>query len=124
MESILQAIFDKACAGVIAQRGQSMMIGDNSTCAYRGEGGKKCAIGHLLSDEQIEMYGVKEMDNPERFVSELVNELVPGVQTSMAVEFLTDLQDAHDNSHGGGFVSDFKYRANLVAQKWNLKDIK
>lgn len=127
MESILQVLFDKACAGVIDQGAQSLMPGDNSTCAYRGTDGKKCAVGHLLSDEQIAMYGIKEMDNPEKFVSPLLRELVPGVQTGMAVEFLSDLQDAHDNSHhysGNSFVSDFRYRANLIAQKWNLKNIK
>jgi len=127
MESILQVLFDKACAGVIAQGAQSLMPGDNFTCAYRGTDGKKCAVGHLLSDEQIAMYGIKEMDNPEKFVTELVRLLVPGIQTGMAVEFLSDLQDAHDNSHhysGSAFVSDFRYRANLIAQKWNLKDIK
>ena len=125
MESILQVLFDKACAGVIDQGAQSLMPGDNSTCAYRGTDGKKCAVGHLLSDEQIAMYGIKEMDNPEKFVSPLLCELVPGVLTGIAVEFLSDLQDAHDKSgYNVSFIVDFKYRANLIAQKWNLKDIK
>ena len=126
MESILQVIFDKACASVIAQGCQSTMPGDTTTCAYRGKNGVKCAVGHLLTDDQIAMYGVKEKDTPEKFASALLRELVPGIQTGDAVQFLSDLQDAHDNSHDDttSFVVDFKYRANLIAQKWNLRSIK
>lgn len=43
-----QAVFNKVYAAVTAQGGPS--INANGCCSYRGENGRKCALGHLIPD--------------------------------------------------------------------------
>lgn len=122
MTKALQEAFDTATAGVIAQGGISLCQ-DENTCAYRGIDGKKCAIGHLLSDEQIQKYSIREGLTPGKFPSALVHELLPGIQSGQAVEFLDDLQNMHDTCTGSNFVQTFKRLANEIADKWDLKKV-
>jgi hypothetical protein len=48
-----QAYFDAAVAG-LASQGFTRAVHDGGSCAYRGVGGKKCALGHLIPDERYE----------------------------------------------------------------------
>lgn len=43
-----QEVFDKVVRGLASQGYQTSMRG--GTCKYRGEGGRKCALGHLIPD--------------------------------------------------------------------------
>lgn len=122
MNEILQPVFDKAVQGVIAQGGISLCE-DENTCAYRGVGGKKCAIGQLLSDAQIDMYEIKEGATPGKFPIALLRELVPGINTAITIEFLDDLQNTHDTCTSEPFVKTFKRLANEMASKWNLTPV-
>lgn len=122
MEEILQPLFDKAVKGVIEQGAQSICA-DENTCAYRGVDGKKCAVGHILSDEQIEKFGITEGLIPNKFPPALIRELMPGIQTGIAVEFLEELQNCHDSCLKYNFISVFKRLANEMAEKWNLKKV-
>jgi hypothetical protein len=45
-----QEMFDKVVAG-LASQGFARSLAMDGTCAYRGEGGLRCAAGWLLSDE-------------------------------------------------------------------------
>jgi len=45
-----QELFDIVFKHLMSQNARSMM-GNGITCAYRGEGGLKCAIGVLIPDE-------------------------------------------------------------------------
>ena len=68
-------------------------------CRYRGEGGVKCHIGHLIPDEKY---------NPELEYAPLVeiavrvaNLIDPGEEIDKAhpdIMWLSDLQRAHDNN--------------------------
>lgn len=123
---VAQRVFNQACQAVIAQGQRSVSFG---TCRYRfpkTDGTLlKCAIGHLLTDEQIAKYEVREDNAPCSFPSELVQELLPGVERSIACDFLLALQKAHDISTAGidHFLKDFKWNANVVAHTWGLEPI-
>jgi hypothetical protein len=123
-QEVLQAAFDKSVNGVLAQGCKSTTSEDNcSVCAYRGDDGARCAIGQLLTDEQIQKYGIKEGATPDSFQEDLIEEMFPGVQGETALAFMTALQNAHDGAPGYNFKYDFWKRANDVAATYNLTGV-
>lgn len=97
----MQAVFDKAWRGLQAQGfEQSMRPGSEDIedfCAYRGEDGRRCAIGHAIPDDRYdpEVEGLP--------ASACVNRgMLPDVFAapigSEAYHFLNSLQMAHDTS--------------------------
>lgn len=104
-----QEVFDKVARHLILQNAQSVKKysdGDGvmspPACAYRGEGGLKCAAGCLIPDELYsrDMEGtmfslIWESDNR---LQELFN-----FSTSVLV---TDLQILHDHPSGPSFWPD------------------
>lgn len=113
-----QEAFDKAYKGIVAQgRGSS----NDWQCLYRGDGGTKCAVGQLLSDEQITRYGIRNSQGVSELAPELLDELLPC--DSKAGVFLSELQDAHDQATWcavPNFIEAFKLRAADVAKKYEL----
>lgn len=123
-KEVLQAAFDKAVTGVLAQGNKSCVTENNCTiCAYRGEGGFKCAIGQLLTDEQIQKYGIKEGATPSMFPEALITELFPGVDGELAQGFMETLQNAHDGATSFNFKREFLSRANDIANNCGLNPI-
>lgn len=116
----LQAAFDKAVMGIVTQRGRSTLSDDATTCAYRGDNGRKCAVGHLISNDQMFRFQIKEGQTPDKFPSALIREILPGIPTGHAVEFLEDLQNAHDSPAGVSFLESFKEEVVCLANKWGL----
>lgn len=47
-----QEIYDRACTG-LAKQGFRQSRNRNEGCAYRGDEGRRCAIGHCLTDDEI-----------------------------------------------------------------------
>lgn len=110
-----QAIFTKAYLGLKAQNFErSMATYGNSTdarCAYRGENGMKCALGHCIPDEQYKPYfeGLAAT-HPSQYKSGIypssgektrkAKELgaILGVETEEDAYFLFDLQSIHDTA--------------------------
>lgn len=126
-KAIVEAACRKACAAVIAQ-GKQAVNPNTSICQYRMpcEGGTlKCAIGHLLTDDQISGYKIREGTSPHDFDSPLLHELLPGISNSFWARLvLTAVQNAHDNALSNDlFVEDFKKRANEVANSYGLDPI-
>lgn len=77
MTTLEQSIFDKVVIHLRKQNAKSLDLITNA-CAFRGENGKKCAIGCLISDEEytsdMESYGylrLLEEAYPKLFVSTL-----------------------------------------------------
>lgn len=124
--SVLQAAFDKSTAALLAQGAKSFGEVPNvgSACLYRGPEGRKCAIGHLMSDEQIAFFEIKEDTNVWTFPSGLLNQLLPEVDEAIGAKFLSELQRAHDRASPSTFVADFTRVANEVASCYNLTPIK
>lgn len=53
MQLTHQEIYDQVCAHLAKQGRRSMIpINGKAICAYRGNGGTKCAVGALIPDER------------------------------------------------------------------------
>jgi hypothetical protein len=124
----LQAAFNTATIGVLKQGGPAMSndMYNGPACAYRVDG-RKCAVGQLLSDEQIAKYGIQPSDVVRNFSQALLNELLPDVPTETTRAFLGSLQSAHDNvalEYSSGLFSDrFINRVNGLAAQYGLDPI-
>lgn len=84
-----QEMFDVVYKGLKAQGFQRSYDKEAEACRYRGPNNMKCAVGHLLTDEQykvdMEGYGVDVFSEYK---------LPRWMQNEKA--FLGDLQQAHD----------------------------
>lgn len=119
-----QVVFDTATAALLKQNAKSARSVDNA-CYYRHPDAElRCAIGHLLSDDQMEKYHVNEGDSPSSFDDTLLAEILPGVHYIAAAEFLSSLQRAHDNANHSDFRNSFIETANVVACQYGLNPIK
>jgi len=115
-----QEIFNIAYRGLKSQgfkgsevRGLDPLVPQNITCAYRGDGGRKCAIGFLIPDERyspnIEGKGVIEL------VDNVYPDLIP---TDGEEAFLRRLQECHDTAFS---VEAMEYNLKEFARKENLE---
>ncbi len=85
-----QELFDKIFTGLRSQGFERSMVG--SSCKYRGEQGRKCAVGYLIPDshytEELEGSGLYFLDTRKQVSVPKENLL-----------FLCELQNIHDCSH-------------------------
>ena len=117
-----QQAFDIAAKHLLAQGKKSYL--DPVTpfgyppCAYRGEGGLKCAIGALIPDDQ---YSYK-MENMSVSIL-LQQDYYPPILKSgdLTKDFLQGLQGVHDDAHGDGDVEEFRRNLLSFAEQWDLK---
>lgn len=105
-----QAIYNQVRDHLLKQGEQSRQPARPSTfgpvegvCAYRGEGGKMCAVGCLIKDEfyspELEN---KTCDTPQ--VAEVLGK--SGIPTDWkTIDFLRDLQEIHDSDLVDGWES-------------------
>ena len=122
----LQEIFDKAVGGVIAQGGPSAVMTDyfGIKCLYRGPNGRRCAAGHVLTDEE----GMLAADASD--LGGMLSELIGG-DLIHATRIIHRLQCAHDEAANVGskvcpdalFLERFIERANIIAHEQGLKGI-
>jgi len=90
-----QAVFDNVVAALAAQGGPSRAdLPDTAGggCAYRGDYGRKCAVGHLIRDDEYE----PSMEN-QSVEGLLDRHLLPDRLIPFA-GLLGSLQDAHDRA--------------------------
>lgn len=118
----MQAAFDKATAALL---NQGSRCSTRNSCYYRHPTivGMKCAIGHLLSDNQIREFHILEGMTPSQFPNELLASILPGVEKIDAQEFLDKMQSAHDGMTSDDFRRSFTSRANDVALEFGLTPI-
>jgi hypothetical protein len=131
-----QEVFDFVCTSLINQgRGSyDPEFGDVGMCLYRHPDGAKCAVGHMIADEEYvpRMDGVGCGSNPEvgaTGVMELIPNYFPALVGSASYEtdvyFLRQLQGAHDdaairNFSHDGFVEAFKKNVKSVGNTYDL----
>ena len=114
-----QEVFDFSVGKVIEQGVQAR--GAQNQCAYRGGKGTKCAFGHLIPDalykkrmEGSGAYDLLDKEAPSRdFVA-----LIPSLGRHL--DLICSLQQAHDYTLTFDFVSNFRHRAEAVAQEHGL----
>ena len=88
----LQEVFDWAVHNTLLQGKKSTKLSNNNetACAYRGDGGLKCIIGHCMTDDEY-----KESFEGESVVTLLRDSSI--VCDDTVEELLRDLQIIHDD---------------------------
>lgn len=97
----MQEAFFKAASGMLRQgRKSEMPMPGDLQCAYRGDGGAKCAIGHLMSDEY---YRTKFDDLAYTLANDGSEEVCDALEASgisfaepRMLSMLLALQEVHD----------------------------
>lgn len=121
--SSYQELFDKATTAILQQGCRS--VNPAGQCRYRGPNNLKCAIGHLISDEQINIYGVQEGYGAGSFPIALIRSICAENDVYRSSDFLHGLQKVHDLCKcADTFLDDFRIEANDFARRWELKGIK
>lgn len=110
----------KAITGVINQGCKSDLLEDGDVCAYRGDSGAKCAVGHLIDDEHynisLEGSGVNKLGVRTAVESSIGRSLYRD-----ELNYLGRLQCCHDSSRRGScFVELFKLNIKLEVNKARL----
>lgn len=128
-----QEIFDKAALGVLKQgrRSTNGNIGGNERCMYRGEGGLKCAVGHLIDDDDL----AREMDAFGAIAVVLSDAELRAKMPEWFVReqsLLGSLQDVHDRNMSYGFqeaihgfrrVAKQRRLSSVVVDQWEADQI-
>ena len=124
-----QKVFDAAYTG-LRNQGFRRSVSIVGHCRYRGTEGRKCAIGHLISDDHynpiIEGRGVsaKEIKKAVEEAGFGDYSFIPTKDQTISDRlFLGRLQSAHDSSieyDGEAEPEVMKGRLHAFAEKWNL----
>lgn len=85
-------MFDKAVAGLAAQ-GFEQSKDAYGGCAYRGEDGRKCAMGHCITDDQY--LRINEGEAASKVIRDL------GWYNAVRGGFADQLQYCHDEADHG-----------------------
>jgi hypothetical protein len=120
-----QEAFNIAARGIIDQGGPSVTFGQSylggthglPRCSYRGDSGSKCAIGHLIPDQEYN-------DRFDSFPMSLVDlcKIVENLK-EMEISFLNLLQNAHDGAYSEKdvpFLKGYKERMHTIANIHHL----
>lgn len=107
-----QEIFNKVSSCLLKQMEKSISL---KGCAYRGDGGLKCAIGHLIPDKEY-----KEELEGRTIIS--LFETFPAMMERIGLSrndkaFLDSLQGIHDSNNPCDWeerLRDFAYVHNLI----------
>ena len=118
----MQEIFDKIVSAMVDQGEPSKADG---RCFYRLVSGNKilkCAVGQIISDEQIARYDISEGSSVCGFSSPLFEEIISDAFTSEIRWLLAEFQSAHDEPvlDDKTFIEAFIERSNRIA---NLKGL-
>ena len=108
-QATAQEVFTQVKDHLLKQGERSMLSTYDVQCAYRGEGGKSCAAGCLMSDEEA-----KGIPEPESWKS-LVES---GYVTDSHRDLITELQDIHDDLSS---VDEWPEVLKITASKHGLK---
>lgn len=112
-----QEIFNQAYLGLKAQGfKRSMQEGESELyCAYRGENGMKCAVGHLLTDEEAAGLGNGSVSFVRAQLPSRLRNAKDVFDDSLV--FLSHLQNAHDS---GVFPESMKRKLHQLANDYSL----
>ncbi len=109
-----------AVKSVIAQ-GEQSNLPNSDSCAYRGENGKKCAVGHLISDAAYSAHLENKTINNEQ-VRKAISLSQEYPLSEGEANILAQIQCAHDytDRYSMPFVKAFKFllQKYLPAEVW------
>lgn len=138
----IQEVFNKAVMGVIEQGGPAIKMNTvgSKSCAYRGNDGAKCAVGHILPDrlaiaadffglmpsDVVGMMSNNSSDRSAKFIKKFETEILD-IGDINVWKLLTKLQAAHDEAFSdmedasGDFLRDFKANCHDIAKEYDLE---
>jgi hypothetical protein len=125
---IKQQLFDKMAAHLLQQGSRALTIDCNGAqkCVYRGDGGKMCAVGCLISDEaytqSFEGTGVFGNPNLRNAIEES-----QGFSTKFwsyeedldLNKMLSEVQRIHDSILPAGWKAELRRTAEKFDLQWN-----
>ncbi len=127
MAMTLQEIFDKVAAHLLTQKSKSTAkhpskSDDGEICAYRGEGGKMCAVGCLIPDDNYNFGLERNVARSAVVMTALeksgVLSLSPnGGMDGKRSQLLMELQQIHD----GRATDDWKHCLWMLASRRGLE---
>ena len=109
-----QEVFNMAVRG-LAWQGFRRSVSPSGRCQYRGGGGRKCAIGHCIPDEEY----MPEMEG-KSISSEVMTTVRTRLFAGADLPFLAALQAAHDSPFSGVTPEDLRSTLSDVAKRYNL----
>jgi hypothetical protein len=128
-----QEIFNIAYLGLASQGFKQSLSSGKATCAYRGKGGLKCAIGHVIKDDALAIALDAPMDYPPQQKSGYsISCLLTGshpldrkVQeifdsSPEFIDFLSALQGVHDYVYALGDAINMEKGLKAFAKRHNL----
>ena len=107
MTPTAQDVFDTAALGMLTQGAKSIAT-DGYQCVYRGENGRKCGAGFVLTDEEAAKADANEVDAG-------IHAVCPP-RLKKHVDLLSDIQSCHD----GYGVREWPRRLRVIASKYQL----
>lgn len=103
----LQEWLNKAVTGLSSQGFERSYSSSTATCMFRGDNGRKCAVGYLITDEQLHAAIAKERgivyhrEDPKWFREPSPYIVMQELTTDhKEASFLEYLQNCHDGSSG------------------------
>jgi hypothetical protein len=125
---IKQQLFDKMAAHLLQQGSRALTIDCNGAqkCVYRGDGGKMCAVGCLISDEAYtqSFEGTGIVGNPplqdavERSQG-YSTEFWAYSEAAALSKMLSAVQRIHDTVAPVGWKSELRHLAKKLDLQWN-----
>ena len=110
-----QQTFDKVCRAVLRQGEPSR---SDYRCMYRGPRGLKCAVGHLIEDDEYK----KSWDRASPAGVHQLEDLRSLMESKgHDIDLLRSLQIAHDTVYFGRFLGVFHDTAFRIAIRFGLK---
>jgi hypothetical protein len=89
-----QDAFNRAVSGLASQGFQRSTRSVSNWCAYRGDGGKRCAVGWLIPDGAYS----SKIEGDSASQEDVLDALKVPLDDADAIFFLGRLQKAHDNA--------------------------
>lgn len=106
-----QQIFDKVSVALLMQ-GKKSVNAVNDACMYRGDGGTKCAAGHLIDDRNYH----RDIENATVHAHSVLLALKCSGVSRKHLTLVSGLQNIHDNYD----VAEWKARLFAVAFVYDL----
>jgi len=127
----IQQMFETAVYGLVKQGKPSR---DKHGCKYRGPNDTRCAVGFLIEDDTL----AQQMDQDvfsdgtgiktifEAIPHEVARALGCSTANDVPLDFLDELQGAHDNclfndADASVFIRDWLEETRRLAWRWGLK---
>ncbi len=111
-----QEIFDTSVTALLKQGRRS--VKPSGYCMFRGPNGTKCAVGHLIPDDDYDPRMDQTLGEDGLGNSYTLELVAQKLETGQS--FLFGLQRCHDKSSDTNFDSDFRHLARAFAEDHEL----